>query len=293
VKDLGARVGVAAVGIPALLFLLYAGGWVLGVPLALIAALGAGEVFRFAECRGVRPLRWLGMLSAASVVVAAVLRPGFTELAPWVLGGLALLIPLALAAALWVRGTDRAPLASVSVTVFGALYAGLPLAFLVLLHALPGRFGWGTLRPSAWAGLLAVLLPLAATMVGDAVAYFAGSAWGRRKLFPSVSPAKSWVGAVTGVMGAAVGGVAWLAIARASLPGLPVEGFGTAAALGAALGVGAIVGDLGESMLKREAGLKDSGRLFPGHGGVLDRLDALVYTIPMAYALLRLLEMTA
>lgn len=292
-KDLRARVAVAAVGIPALLFLLYQGGWMLGAPLAVVAVLGAREVFRFAECRGVRPLRWLGMSCAAAMVVAAVLKPGFEELAPWVLGGLAVLVPALLAAALWVRGPDGAPLAAVAVTLFGVLYAGLPAAFIVLLHALPARFGWGALHPSRWMGLLAVLLPLAATMVGDAVAYFAGSAWGRSRLFPSVSPGKSWLGAVTGVLGAAVGGLAWLALARPVLPGLPVEGYGTAAVLGGALGVGAILGDLAESMLKREAGMKDSGRLLPGHGGILDRLDALVYTVPMAYAFLRLLEMTA
>lgn len=292
-KDLGARVAVAVVGIPAVLALLYQGGWILGAPLALFAALGAGEIFRFAECRGVRPLSWLGMPAAALVVVAAVSKPGFQEFAPWFLGGVAVLLPVTLTLVLWTRGPDGSPLGAVAVTLFGALYAGLPLAFLMLLHALPSRLGWGELHPARGMGLLVVLLPLASTWVGDAAAYFAGSAWGRRKLFPAVSPRKSWVGAGAGVLGAALGGLAWLWVTRGSLPGLPVESVGVAAALGAALGVGAIVGDLAESLLKREAGMKDSGRMLPGHGGALDRLDALAYTIPMAYALLSVLEVTA
>lgn len=289
-KDLGARLAVSGIGIPALLFMLYQGGWVLGVPVAVVAALGAGEVYRFAECRGTRPFPWLGIPAAGGLVVLASLRPDFPAFAPWALGGLGLLVLLGLTLALFRRGPDGSPLGSVAVTLFGALYAGLPMACMVLLHALPDRTGWGALHASQWMGLMVNLLPLAATMFGDSVAYFAGSAWGRRKLFPSVSPAKSWVGALGGVAGASVAGMIWLAIARGHLPGMPVRGYAAAAALGAVLGVGAIVGDLAESMMKREAGMKDSGRVFPGHGGVLDRLDALTFTLPMAFALFWLLE---
>lgn len=289
-KDLGARLAVSGIGIPALLFMLYQGGWVLGVPVAVIAALGAGEVYRFAECRGTRPFPWLGIPASGGLVVLASLRPDFPSFAPWALGGLGVLALLSLTLALFRRGPGGAPLGAVAVTLFGALYAGLPMACMVLLHALPARNGWGALHASQWMGLMVNLLPLAATMFGDSVAYFAGSAWGRRKLFPAVSPAKSWVGALGGVTGAAVAGMIWLAIARYHLPGMPVRGYAAAAALGAVLGVGAIVGDLAESMMKREAGMKDSGRVFPGHGGVLDRLDALTFTLPMAFALFWLLE---
>jgi len=293
VKDLGPRLAVAAVGIPAVLGLLYVGGWVLGVPLALVAALGAGEVYRFAETRGVRPIGWMGMPVAAAVVLAAVARPDFPSMAPWVLGLLGGLVVGALKVALVVRGPQGSPLGSVSVTLFGAVYAGLPVAFAVLLQAMPTRLDWGGLSPAPWMGLMVVALPLAATWIGDAAAYLAGSAWGKRKLFPSVSPGKSWVGAWAGTLGATAAGAGWFLVVQPHLPGLPVPGVGVAAAMGAVLGLAAIMGDLVESLMKREAGMKDSGHLFPGHGGVLDRLDALVFTLPTAYVFLWVAEVTA
>ncbi|GMV04723.1 MAG: hypothetical protein AMXMBFR53_10030 [Gemmatimonadota bacterium] len=291
-SDLGPRVAVAVVGIPAVLGLLYLGGWALGVPLAVAAAVGAGEVFRFAECRGVRPLGWLGMAAAAAVVVAAVALPDFVRLAPWLLGGLLGFLLVTLTLALWVRGPKGGPLPAVAVTLMAVVYVGLPAATLVLLHALPTGQGWGRVQPSPWEGALVVALPLAATWIGDSAAYFAGTVWGKSRLFPSVSPGKSWVGAWAGVLGAAAAGAAWWLLVRDALPGLPVRSATAAALVGAALGVGAILGDLVESLLKREAGVKDSGHVFPGHGGMLDRLDALIFTFPMAYALLWLLEVS-
>lgn len=292
-KDLGPRLAVAVVGVPAVLGLLYVGGWVLAVPLAVFATLGAGEAYRFAEVHGTRPLSWLGMPTAAALTLAPVLRSDYAEAAPWLLGILVALAWLALTAALWFRGPKGKPLGAVAVTVFGAGYAGLPLAAVVLLHALPTRMGWGSIDPSPWLGGMVVALPLATTWVGDAAAYFLGTAFGRARLFPSVSPGKSWVGAWAGIGGSALAAVAWYAVVRDFLPGMPVDGFGTVAVVGAVLGVGAILGDLAESLLKREAGMKDSGRLLPGHGGILDRLDALTYTIPLTYLVLRLAEALA
>jgi phosphatidate cytidylyltransferase len=293
VNDLAPRVAVAAVGIPAVLALLYFGGWILGVPLAFFAAAGAREVYRLAEKRGVRALSWLGMGAAAALVLLPVVNPDLEQLAEWALALTVALLATSLTAALWLRGPGGAALASASVTVFGALYTGLGLAYAILLHGLPQRFGWGPLDQSAWLGALVVALPLAATWIGDAAAYFAGSAWGRSKLFPAISPGKTWVGAWAGVGASAASSIAWLLLVRPWLPGLPVVGVAAAAGIGALLGVAAIIGDLAESLLKREAGVKDSGRFFPGHGGVLDRLDALEFTFPMAYLLLRVAEALA
>src|SRR5690606_32023605 len=166
------------------------------------------------------------------------------------------------------------------------LYVGLSLATVPLLHALPVREGWGGGADTAWAGVAVVALPLAATWIGDAAAFFAGKAWGKRRLAPSISPKKSWAGAIAGVTGAAAGASLWHAVTDAVLPAAPFRGMVEVALVGAVLGVAAILGDLVESALKRDAGVKDSGTLLPGHGGVLDRIDALTFSLPVSYAVL-------
>jgi len=285
--DLAPRVAVAVVGIPIVLGLLHAGGWILVVPLAALAALGAGETHRLANGAGHRPFAGLAMAGAAALVVLAGWKGSFPAASPWILGAFLLVGGVAMLCSMALRWPEGAPLGAVASTLFAMGYGAVALVFIPFLRELPSSLGWaaGEAAPG-WAGMWVVALPLVCTWVGDAAAYFAGSAWGRRKLAPAVSPNKSWVGAYAGVSAAALAGVAWLLLAGAYLPGMPSPGIGVVAVGGALLGVGAIVGDLFESVLKREAGVKDSGSVFPGHGGVLDRLDALIFTLPLAYGLL-------
>lgn len=288
-SDLAKRWAVAVVGIPAVLVLLYFGGWPLAVPVAVLAALGAMECYRMASHSGVEPLQGVGAVGSAVLVLGASWRPTFADFAPVALAVLVAVTAVTLVAALKVRGPQRAPLQAVAVTVFGILYAGLPMAFIPLLHAAADARGWAT-ASVPWGGGIVVALPLAATWLGDAVAFFAGTAWGRGGLAPTISPNKSWVGVWGGLTGAGVAGAIWFLIADARLPELPVPGPLIALLVGVLLGIGAIVGDLAESLMKRGAGVKDSGALFPGHGGVLDRLDALLFTLPLAYGALVALE---
>jgi len=291
VSDLAKRWAVALVGIPAVLALLYLGGWPLAVPIAVLAALGALEVFRMASHSGVAPLPIIGALGASALVLVAAWHPTFEAFAPRALALMVVLVVMTLIGAIAARRPDQKPLAAISVTLFAVLYTGLPMAFVPLLHALPQTHGWA--NGSHWAGALAVALPLAATWLGDAVALFAGSAWGHGGLAPTISPNKSWVGVWGGLVGAGFAATVWFLIAGRSLPGVPVPGLLVASLVGVVLGVGAIVGDLAESLLKRDAGVKDSGTLFPGHGGVLDRLDALIFTLPAAYVALVAMEMVS
>lgn len=288
-SDLAKRWAVAGVGIPAVLGLLYLGGWFLAVPLAALAALGSVELYRMAEPGGIVPLRILGAAGAALFVLAAAWRPGFGFFAPIALMVLIVLVGGSLLGGIQGRSPDHKPLAAISTTVFGAVYVGLPLAFVPLLHALPETHAWSP-AGTAWAGAVVVALPLAATWLGDALALFVGTAWGKGGLAPSISPNKSWAGVWGGLGGAGVAAAVWFVIAEVRLPELPVPGLPVAAAVGVVLGIGAIVGDLAESLMKRDAGVKDSGTFFPGHGGVLDRLDALLFTLPLAYVALLLLE---
>jgi phosphatidate cytidylyltransferase len=301
-SDLAKRWAVAGVGIPVVIVLLYVGGWLLAVPVAALAALGAREVFGLAATGGVSAFRALGAGVAGALVLLAAWRPTFGGFAPGALALLGVATAIALVWAMGARGPAGRPLEAVSITLFGAVYAGLALACVPLIHALPASWSasprLGAMTPGTWDGLLLMALPLAATWLGDALALFAGTTWGRGGLAPSISPKKSWVGVWAGLAGAGFAGVVWYFIAAAFMAGLPmarlpVPGPLVALFVGVLLGVAAILGDLAESLLKRQAGVKDSGTLFPGHGGVLDRLDALAFTLPAAYAALSLVATLA
>lgn len=283
-SELARRVGVAAVGIPLVLAGLVLGGWVLGVMVAGVAAIAAHEFYGLARAGGAAPFGAVGVAASGGVVLLATAFPGPGE--PWLpLGILLVVLTLAtLGASVWLRRPDGAPLASASATVFGVLYCGVPLAFVPILRELPETVP-GALTGNPWQATAFVLLPLLTTWMGDTAAYFAGHQWGRRRIAPHASPNKTVLGSVAGLAGsvaAAVGVSLW---ALSGFPFLAVAPW-TAAWIGLLLGVVAQVGDLAESVLKREVGVKDSGSLLPGHGGFLDRIDALLFALPSAWLLL-------
>ena len=280
--ELRARVLVAAGGIPLALLLIHLGGWYLAVLMASAAALAAREFFVLASARGGKPLGWLGIPAASVLVLLAAREPDFSVWGDRALALLLILCLLASCAMIFSRRTDEAPLLSVSAAVSGALYAGGTLSFAVLLRNLPGAKGAVAAHP--WEGTLLVLLPLTVTWVGDTAAYFTGKKLGKRRLAPRVSPGKTVEGGVAGLIAAVAMG-ALMGVAMQDLPNFPVSPL-AGGVIGLALGVAAQLGDLAESVLKREAGVKDSGTLLPGHGGVLDRLDALFFTLPLAYGII-------
>lgn len=294
-SELAQRVAVAAIGIPVAVAVVHLGGWVLGVVLALISIGGSLELFRIAEHSGVRPLKVAGAAAAALFVLVAASRQTAAAAAPWFVV-LTLVVVLGVAgASIWTRGVEGRPLIAVSVTVLGAVFTGWTLSHaLFLRHALDDGQAVSVIGPptvlatQAWAGTALVVFAIGLTWVNDTCAYFAGRTWGRRKLIPKVSPGKTVVGAVAGVVGSVVAGALYAHIVLDGWYGLPLGalsgGFG-----GALIAVTAQIGDLVESVFKREAGVKDSGRLFPGHGGVLDRFDALFFTLPVAFGYVSLI----
>jgi phosphatidate cytidylyltransferase len=273
------RLAVAAVGIPAAFCLVYLGGWTLAATLSALGALGALEVYRLAGQRSVQPLMVVGVAGAVGMplLVLAVL-PGRTLDARWsLLLGAAWLIAIMLCALRGRTPEDR-PLTAVSVTAFGAVYtAGLP-AFLLWLREAP-------VAPSAWAASWLVFLPLVLTWICDSLAMMAGAMIGGPKLAPVLSPKKTWSGAVAGALGATILAPVYGLLVLDPL-GIRVP---PAALILTGVGVGVLgqLGDLAESLFKREAGVKDSGAFFPGHGGVLDRLDSLYWGIPITVIILR------
>jgi phosphatidate cytidylyltransferase len=291
-SELTKRIAVALVGIPIALVVIHLGGWSLALLLAVIAAAAATEIYRLAAQRGVHAFVAGGALLAASPVLIAGLNPApyFAAAASWSVFVIASL--LIVSAAIFRRGVGGHPLAVTAVTVFGALFTGGTLAFAVLLRELGAVPAAGLpeveLVPvSEWVGRALLALPLILTWVSDTAAYFGGRAFGRRRLMPSVSPGKTVAGAVAGVAGTAIAGAVYGHVVLSSALDLPLGiGFGLLAGL--ILSLVAQLGDLAESLLKREAGVKDSGAVLPGHGGVLDRFDSLFFTIPVAYWLVEL-----
>lgn len=284
--DLLPRLGVALVGIPVVLYALYRGGWILGGLVAAVAVLGAWEFYTLVRLRGDRPFPLLGSAAAGGTVLLATFHGTLGAFAAPAVLLLLAVAGASLALGLFVRWPGGSPAGALASTVAGVVYVGIPMAFLPLLRSLGDRVpGVETMGP--WIPMAFVLFPLLVTWAGDTLAYLVGSMLGRVKLAPSVSPGKSVEGAVGGVVGS-VGAAALMA--QGWLAGLPGYGIPVATAMwmGLVLSVGTQVGDLAESLLKREAGVKDSGKLLPGHGGFLDRLDALLWAFPLTWVLLAL-----
>ena len=279
-SNLTKRVAFAAIAIPVALGVVYWGGWVLVVVVAAAAALGTREVLGFGTRLGVNPLGRTAILSALLLPVLVYLAltsvPALVG-SGWILAGLWLVLLLAVALAR--RAPAQHPLAATAVTAFAVLYpAGLASFLLSLRHLSYPQW--------SWAGAWLVFFPLVITWVCDTAAMFAGKAIGGPRLWPAISPGKTWAGSIAGVIGA---------VACVPLLNLIVlERVGVALPLwqglvfGLVLGVVGQVGDLAESLYKREVGVKDSSNLIPGHGGVLDRFDSLYFVLPVSAALYRL-----
>lgn len=270
------RLAFSVIAAPAVVAIVYAGGAWLAVMLSVAAAIAAHEFYHLAQETGSRPLHEHGVLMAASVP----LFMHASALGYWVppVSLLLLAVLELLAVALLVRGTGGRPLEAVGTTLLGVLYTGAMLAFAYGLRYHPYVIGAG-------AGTALVAFPLLLTWGTDIGAYVFGRWLGVRKLAPSVSPGKTMAGAVGGLAVALVVSVLYArwGLPRFAMATLPI---GVALAFGAAMSVAAQVGDLVESMFKREAGVKDSSHLIPGHGGMLDRVDSLLFTLPLGYVLL-------
>lgn len=275
-SELTKRVAVAAVGIPLAAAALWYGGWFLTVLLVLIAAVGADELVRIARKQELYPPRLLTMLAAvAFVLIAGVMRTAADSML-WFWFVVTAAVLLTASTVIWTRGVEGRPLGSIGASVFGALLTGAMLSYAIFLRE-------GVLiNADAKTGFSFVFYPLAVTWINDTFAYFGGRTFGKHKLIPRVSPGKTVEGTISGLIGSLVTSWVYVHFVFDQLLGLSV-GIGWALLGGALLSAAAVIGDLAESLLKREAGVKDSGTLLPGHGGVLDRFDALYFTLPVAY----------
>ena len=281
-SNMARRVAFAAVAIPVAIGVVWLGGAPLAALVAAAGVLGTREFLHFGERQGLRPWKPFAYLLAAAPAPLAWAVARAPEVAarvdaagPYAAG----LLLVALLLGTLARVTpDGRPLGSAALTLLGPLYAGALPAFLVTIrHA-----GHGT---QSWAGTALVFFPLAVTWACDSLAMEVGRRVGGPKLWPAVSPGKTWSGSVGGLAGAllAVPLLLWLVLEPAGVAFPLWQGLVIALAAGT-LGQ---LGDLAESLFKREAGLKDSSSLIPGPGGVLDRFDSLYVVLPVTAALYR------
>ena len=274
-SELTTRIIFSLVGAPLTIALIYAGGWVLAAALGIVSALGSWELYRMAREAGHEPMENAGIVLAACIplMVHATYLGVFR-----ITISMGVMLFLALAAGvIWARGTERKPLVSLALTVVGVIYPAL------VTYMYPIRYHDYAI--GGLAGTVLLMLPIALTWATDTGAYTFGRIFGKHRLIPAVSPKKTVEGAIGGIATAVL--VAWLYVQfllgpYAQLSMLPAG----IVSFAIAISVVAQLGDLAESLFKRDVGVKDSSRLLPGHGGILDRFDSLMFVLPTAYMLL-------
>ena len=281
------RVAFAVIAIPLALAVVWHGGWPLAILLALASGLGARELFGLAARQGVRPASELGAITAAALPLLVYATLALPEVRALVESSWPYLFALWFMAlltwALAARAPAEKPLEAAGVTLLAVAYtSALPAFLIVIRHTGFGERSW----PAAWL----VFFPLVVTWICDTAAMFGGRILKGPKLAPTISPGKTRSGAAAGVVGALLVAPVFgtLVFPRA---GLDIA-LWQLLAMAAVLSVVGQLGDLAESLFKREAGVKDSSRLIPGHGGVLDRFDSLYFVIPVAAAMYRLFGIT-
>lgn len=249
------RIISALVGIPLIVLAVWLGGIPLILLTGLITVLGLREMTEMLEKLGLKPSLWLAVAGGLIMTAGSFLyKDGYPGPTITIILFMHLLATVAL--------YPRYSLFDSAGTMMGTMYVGL-LNYFYLLRMLPDGWIW-------------LIFTLTATWATDTMAYFVGMAFGRRRIAPALSPKKTLEGAVGGFAGSILVAAAFSLIYSF----LPLS---KVLLLGLALGAAAQVGDLLESAFKRQAGVKDSSDLIPGHGGILDRIDSTLFTAPLVY----------
>lgn len=282
-KNLLQRIGSAVVLLPIIACITWWGEPLVSATVIVLAVIALNELFNLFRGGGYQPRRSAGYLSVTLFVVSAGLRARV----PLDWTGFALVTAIVASLSVELPRRDRRQsLIHWALTLSGATYVGWTLAHFVLLRAITSPL----LTPVAPLNMLRlepgaawIIFVLAVTFLNDTGAYFTGRAFGRHSMAPYISPKKSWEGALGGIVVGTIAGVLLI-----PLLGLPVN-LWSGALLGAVGSVAGIAGDLAESLIKRQVNIKDSGHLIPGHGGILDRIDSLMFTVPVLYYLIVIL----
>lgn len=264
-KDLSTRVGVAIVGIPLILAAIYFGKLYFLALIDIILVLALKEFFNLAKCKGYQPMTWFGYLSAL-----AISWNFYFHHTRWLSAVILAILMIGLILQM-LLGKDNA-IANISITIFGIFYLSL-LSFFILLReiAVDSHVSYLT---GAWL----VVIVFASIWLCDTGAYLVGSSFGKHPLFKRVSPKKTWEGAIGGLVAAIAGCIGLKYLLMPSLLGIS-----DCVIMGSIVGIFGQISDLIESLFKRDAGVKDSSHILPGHGGIFDRFDSPIFVVPLVY----------
>lgn len=276
-RNLALRVASGLVLFPIAVWLTWLGGFPFAGFAAVAAGVAAYELIAMAGAIGVPEA--LGIAVAAAMPVAAAVADGQQLWPAWGAPALAAAWVLLLSVFLFRREPLETIPQRIATVSMSWLYAGLLVSTLVGLRRVGVAPTGGAPPPAGWHGAAWVLLAYVVTWANDTFAYFAGRAFGRHRMMERISPKKTWEGFAGGAVGSIVGAL----VTRRIFTELEVLSTIQAVVVGAGAAVLGPLGDFCESMVKRAAGVKDSGKLIPGHGGILDRIDALLFVAPWVY----------
>jgi len=269
---LSMRVLTAVIGIPIAVYIINNGSWLFAASIIILALIAWHEFFKMMQAKEINIQYSSGFIGIVLATACAWLGNA-QELVMVML----LVVLFTLAQTIFLH--EKFGVSEAAFTILGTMYVSLPFAHLLMLRFTEQYIYMDTTIGSLSAGAIYLWLAFVGTWASDTLAYFVGSLCGRHKLCPAVSPGKTIEGAIGGLFGSIAGVVflGWLC----ELPLIHMT------FLGLLIGIAAPIGDLTESVLKRFTGVKDSGNILPGHGGILDRFDAIMFSVPVTYYYLK------
>ena len=279
-SNLFQRILAGAIGIPLAVFLIWLGGWWFTIAIILITTIALWEFFRLSTSKNAAANQSVGIIWSIALQLAMAGSLYLSGREGYALLGVSILIFIAgvlvvLTTEIW-RARENA-LINTAMTIAGVSYITLCMSTLFFLRETPDVRVVGSFGDH---GATLVLILFVSVWICDTGAYFSGRWFGKNLLFPRVSPKKTWEGAIGGGI---VAVAAFTALSYYFMPGLDTQ---HAVVCGLIVGTFGQIGDLAESLLKRDATIKDSSQIIPGHGGFLDRFDSMLFASPLVYVYL-------
>ena len=285
-KELITRIIVAAVGIPLAILVIHTGSYLFLGIISVISTLALWEFYNMAHKNNLHPRRYEGII-AGLIILISFFVPAFFNSFYWLYALLMVLVLELMITEMFTKKPNS--MGNIGATIMGLVYVSLPFASILGIRQFNEIQSILVQTSNPFSSVSASIIPqlMSSTACGwlvlsvfmsvwicDSSAYFVGKSFGKHKLFPRISPKKSWEGAIGGFFGAILG---FYLSAYFLIPHFPIF---YAVICGIIVGTLGQTGDLAESLLKRESGVKDSSSLIPGHGGILDRFDSILFAMP-------------